>query len=61
MIEALKEHYDEVKNDPVFFSIMPILSILPITYSKYSGRKTPQLMSSSDNRISENAFYVVCK
>jgi len=40
---------------------LDILSMLPITYSKYSGRKNPHLMSSLDNRISGNAFYVVYK
>jgi len=54
-------HYDEVKNNPVFFSVLDMLSVLPITYSRYSDRKNPHLMSSSDNRISGNTFYVVYK
>jgi len=57
----LKGHYDEVKNNPVAFSILDMLSMLPNTYSKYSDRKNPHLMSSSDNRISGSAFYVVYK
>jgi len=57
----LKGHYDEVKMNPVVVSVLGMLSMLPITYSKYSDRKNPHLMSSSDNRISGNAFYVVYK
>jgi len=44
-----------------FFSVMDMLSMFPITYSKYSNCKKPHLMSSSDNRILGNAFYVVYK
>jgi len=63
-IVTLKGHYnyDEVKlyNNPVVFSVLGMLSMLPIIiYSKYSNRKNPHLMSSSDNRILGNAFYVV--
>jgi len=55
----LKGNYDEVNNKPVFISILDILCMLHISYSKYSGRKNPHMMSSSDNRISGNALYVV--
>jgi len=48
-------HYDEVKNNPVDFSVLGMLSMFPITYSKYSDRKNHHLMSSSNNRISGNA------
>jgi len=57
----LKGHYDEVKYNSVLFSVLGMLSMLPIIYSKYSDRKYPHLMSSSENRISGNAFYVVYK
>jgi len=36
-----------------------MLSMLPITYPKYSDRKNPHLMSSSDNRLSGKTFYAV--
>jgi len=49
------------KKDPVVFSILDMLSMLPISCFKYSDRKNPHLMSSLDNRISGNAFYVVYK
>jgi len=60
-IGSLKGHYDEVKNNPLFFSVLDMLSMLPITYSKYSNHKNLHLISSSDNRISGNAFYIVYK
>jgi len=33
--------------------------MIPITYSKYFDRKNPHLMSSLDNILSRNSFYVV--
>jgi len=42
-----------------FFLFFDMLSMLPITYSKYSNRKNSHLKPSSNNRISGNAFYVV--
>jgi len=60
---VLKGHDDEVKTNPVVFFFFPVqlgmLIMLPITYSKYSDRKNLHLISSSDNRISGNAFFVV--
>jgi len=57
----LKGHYDEEQNNPVFFSVLDMLSIPPITYSKYSDGKNPHVMSSSNNRLSGNTFCVVYK
>jgi len=44
-----------------FFSVLDMLSILPITYSKYSDRTNPHVMSSSNNRLSGNTFFGVYK
>jgi len=41
----LKGQYDEEQNNPIFFSVLDMLSILPITYSKYSDRKNPHLIT----------------
>jgi len=60
-IKHLKGHYDEEKHNPLTFSVLGMLSMLHITYFKYSDCKYPHLMSSSDNRISGNAFYAVYK
>jgi len=35
----LKGHYDEVKINSVSFSVLVMLLIIPVTYSKYSDRK----------------------
>jgi len=57
----LKGYYDDEQNNPVIFSVLDMLSMLPITYSKYSDLKNPHLMSSLNSIISGNAFYVVYK
>jgi len=60
-MRTLKGHYDEVKNNAVVFSVLGMLIMLSITYSKYPDRTNPHLMSNSDNRMSGNAFYIVYK
>jgi len=39
MTIPLKGHYNKVKNKSCYFSVMDMLRMFPITYSKYSGRK----------------------
>jgi len=38
-LSVLKGHYDELQYNPVFSSVLDMLSMLPITYSKYSDHK----------------------